>query len=80
MSLDTRSRATAAASLPLQFLDIKLAPVAGGTFAVLMQATLLDEEALEFIAEELASEQVASLDEALVLIRQNLAPLAAAAA
>jgi hypothetical protein len=75
MTLDIAG-ANAPASLPVQFLDIKLAPLHGGQFAVFMQATLLDEEALEFIAEELASEQVASLDQALAVIRQNLAALA----
>jgi hypothetical protein len=76
MSLDIAAGASAPAPLPIQFLDIKLSPLHGGQFSLQMQATLLDEEALEFIAEELASEQVATLDQALAVIRQNLAALA----
>ncbi len=41
-----------------------------------MQATLLDEEQLEFIGQDLAHEHVKTIDEALAIIRQNVAPLA----
>ena len=41
-----------------------------------MQATLLDEEELEFVGQDLANEHVATLDQALAVIRQNVAALA----
>lgn len=75
MSLDTQARATAPASLPLQFVNIEIAPLTGGRFSVLMQATLLDEQELQLIAEDLVSERVATLDQALTVIRQNVAAL-----
>jgi len=41
-----------------------------------MQATLLDEQELEFVGQDLASEQVETLEQALSVIRQNVAALA----
>jgi hypothetical protein len=41
-----------------------------------MQATLLDEEQLEFVGQDLASAHVDTLDEALAVIRTNVAALA----
>jgi hypothetical protein len=51
-------------------------PIAGGRFSVAMQATLLDEDELAFVGEDLAHEQVDTLDQALAVIRQNVAALA----
>lgn len=76
MSLDTAAGATPPAPLPLQFVSIELMPIAGGRFSVAMQATLLDEEELAFVGEHLAHEQVDTLDQALAVIRQNVAALA----
>jgi hypothetical protein len=76
MSLDTEAGTQIPAPLPLQFVSIELMPIAGGRFSVAMQATLLDEQELEFVAEELAHAHVATLDQALALIRQNVAALA----
>jgi hypothetical protein len=75
MSFPTETGGSADAPLPLQFVDIKITPIIGGKFSVAMQATLLDEEQLEFIGEDLADAQVETLDEALALIRHNTAIL-----
>ncbi len=48
-------------------------PLIDGQFSVLMQATLLDEQELEFIGQDLANERVNTLDEALPIIQQNVA-------
>jgi len=40
-----------------------------------MQATLLDEEQLEFVGQDLASAHVDTLDEALAVIRANVSAL-----
>ena len=40
-----------------------------------MQATLLDEEELEFVGQDLANAHVDTLDEALAVIRTNVAAL-----
>jgi hypothetical protein len=78
MSLDTQTRAVAAAPNPLQFVDIQITPLIDGQYSVVMQATLLDEEELEFVGQDLANAHVATLDEALAIIRQNVSPFAAA--
>jgi hypothetical protein len=80
MSLDTQARAVASAPNPLQFVDIQITPLIGGQYSVVMQATLLDEEELEFVGQDLANAHVATLDEALAIIRENVSPLAAACA
>lgn len=76
MSLDSAAGANAAAPNPLQFVNIEIMPLAGGWFSVAMQATLLDEQELTFIGQDLAHERVATLDQALAIIRQNVAVLA----
>jgi hypothetical protein len=76
MSLDTHVVAKAPASYPLQFINIELTPLIDGRFSVALHATLLDEEQLDFIGEDLAHEHVKTLDEALALIRTNIEPLA----
>jgi hypothetical protein len=75
MSLDSAAGATAPAPLPLQFVSIELMPVVGGKFSVAMQATLLDEDELQFVGQDLAHERVDTIDEALAVIRQNVAAL-----
>jgi hypothetical protein len=80
MSFDSQALAGASASNPLQFVNIEIMPLIDGRFSVIMQATLLDEEQLEFIGQDLANERVRTLDEALAVIRDNVAPLASCAA
>jgi hypothetical protein len=72
--------AEAPAPFPIQFVSIEITPLIGGEYSVVMQATLLDEQELEFVAEDLASERVGTLDQALALIRQNVATLVPASA
>lgn len=79
MSFDRAAGSKAPAPLPLQFVHIEITPIVGGKLAVAMQATLLDEQELQFIGEDLAHAHVNSIDEALALIRQNSAVLKAAA-
>ncbi|MGB6534378.1 MAG: hypothetical protein WBF58_00270 [Xanthobacteraceae bacterium] len=78
MSLDTSAGAKALSQLPLQFVNIEIAPLIDGQYSVVMQATLLDEDELEFVGQDLASERVATLDEALAIIRANVGSLATA--
>jgi hypothetical protein len=80
MSLDIPVGAIAPATHPLQFIHIEITPLIDGKYSVAMQATLLDEDQLEFIGQDLAHEHVKTLDEAMTIIRQNVAPLAALAA
>ncbi len=75
MSLDIPAGKKRPASLPLQYVSIELMRVVGGKLSVAMQATLLDEEALEFVGEDLAHAQVDTIDQALAVIRQNVAAL-----
>ena len=75
MSFDSEARATAPASTPIQFVNIEITPLLGGEYSVVMQATLLDEEELEFIGQDLANERVTTLDQALAVIRANVSAL-----
>jgi hypothetical protein len=75
MTFDIAAGASAPAHSPIQFVNIEITPLIGGRFSVVMQATLLDEEELEFIGQDLASAHVDSLDEALAVIRTNVVSL-----
>ena len=77
MPLDKATGATAPAPYPLQFINIEITPLIDGEISVAMQATLLDEDQLEFIGQDLAHEHVKTIDEALAIIRQNVGPLTA---
>ncbi|MGA8613877.1 MAG: hypothetical protein WB760_19835 [Xanthobacteraceae bacterium] len=80
MSLDIPAGGDAPAPYPLQFIHIEIMPLIDGKYSVAMQATLLDEEQLEFVGQDLAHEHVTTLDEAMTIIRRNVAPLTALAA
>ena len=67
------------APLPLQHINIEITPIIGGKLAVAMQATLLDEEELQFVGQELAQVHVNTVEEALAVIRDNAAILRMAA-
>jgi hypothetical protein len=75
MSLDSEARATAPASLSIQYLSAEIMPLLGGKFSIALRATFLDEQDLEFVGEDLANAHVATIDEALAIIRQNAAVL-----
>ena len=75
MHLDTGAGEKAGAPLPLQFVSIEIMPVGGGRLSVVMQATLLDEEALELVGQDLAYERVDTIEQALAVIRQNVPAL-----
>jgi hypothetical protein len=75
MSLDIAAEEIPPAPLPLQFVHVEITPLVGGEYSVVMQATLLDEEELQFVGQDLASEHVETLDQALAVIRQNVAAL-----
>lgn len=79
MSLETTAGTKAPAPLPLQYVSIELMPIAGGKFSVAMQATLLDEDALDFVGEDLAHALVGTIEEALAVIRDNTGILTKAA-
>ncbi len=76
MSLENAAGMQEPAPLPLQFVTVEITPIVGGKYAVSMQATLLDEQELEFVGQDLANEHVESLDQALAVIRDNVAALA----
>jgi hypothetical protein len=76
MSLDIPAGAHPPAPSPLQFVNIEITPLMGGQFSVVMQGTTLDEAEFEFVSQDLANARVGTLDEALSVIRQNVAALA----
>jgi hypothetical protein len=75
MPLDIAAPSNAPAPLPLQYLSIQLMPLMGGEYSVEVQATLLDENELEFVGQNLAYERVTTIDQVLAVIRQNVAAL-----
>jgi hypothetical protein len=77
MSLDTAAGAQPA-PLPLQYVSIELMPIVGGKFSVAMQATLLDEQQFVFVGQDLTHERVDTIEQALAIIRDNVAILQAA--
>jgi hypothetical protein len=76
MSLDNQTGAKPPVPLPLQFVNIEITPLMDGEFSIVMQATLLDEQELEFVGQDLANERVLTLDQVLAVIRENVAALA----
>ena len=79
MHIDSAAGEKAGAPLPLQFVSIEIMPIVGGKLSVALQATLLDEDALEFIGQDLAHERVDTIDQALAVIRNSMAALVPAA-
>ena len=75
MNFDKATGEIAPTQLPLQFVNIEITPLIGGKYSVALQATLLDEQELEFVGQDLAHAHVDTLDEALALIRTNVAAL-----
>ena len=71
MPFDTNARAKVAAQLPLQFVHIELTPLVDG-YSVIMQATHLDEDELQFVGQDLACERVDTLDDVIALIRAHV--------
>jgi len=76
MPFDTAAGADTPAPLPLQYVSIELMPIVGGRLSVALRATLLDEQQFEFVGQDLAHERVDTIEQALAVIRQNVATLA----
>jgi hypothetical protein len=77
MNVDIAAAASTPPPFPIQYITAEITPLVGGQFSVVMQATLLDEEELEFVGQDLANAHVDSIDAALAVIRTNLAGLSA---
>ena len=74
--LDAHGRADAATSkiLPIEFLRVELSPAKDGTVFVAVWATSVDEpeqECFELVEQELASDQVPTIDAALALVSEH---------
>lgn len=75
MSLDNAAGTRAPAPLPLQYVSIELMPITGGQLSVALKATFLDEADFEFVGQDLANARVHTIDQALAIIRENVAAL-----
>ena len=56
----------------VEFYTIELAQLADGTFHVALTATTVDEEEPQLLCQEIASERVVSIDDALAVIKQGV--------
>ena len=75
MSLDIAAGENPPVPFPIQYVTAEITPLIGGQFSVVMQATLLDEEELQFVGQDLAHAHVDTLEEALAVIRANVSAL-----
>ena len=56
----------------VEFYNIELAQLADGTFHVSVTATTVDDEEPQLLSQEIASERVISIDDALAVIKAGL--------
>ena len=56
----------------VESFTIELAQLAGGGFHVSLTATTVDEEEPQLLLQEIASERVATLDDALAVIKNSV--------
>jgi hypothetical protein len=59
----------------VEFYTIAIAQLADGTFSVAITATTVDDNEPELLSQEIASERVASIDDAILVIRTGLVAL-----
>ena len=77
--LDTHGRASAAPPpsppripVPVEFYTVELARLEDGTVFVGLTATSFDEEEPQLLNQEIAAERVATIDDALALVRARV--------
>ncbi len=75
MNVDIAAGKASPVPFPIQYITAEITPLVGGQFSVALQATLLDERELELVAQDLAHAHVDTLEEALAIIRTNVAAL-----
>ncbi len=63
---------TASARKVVEFYTIELAQLADGTFHVALTATTVDEEEPQLLCQEITTERVASIDDALAAIKEGV--------
>jgi hypothetical protein len=56
----------------VEFYSIELVQLADGTFHVALTATTVDAEEPQLLCQEIASERVVSLDDALAVIKESV--------
>ena len=57
----------------IEFYNIELAPLADGSVYVSMLATTVDDEEPQLLTQEIARDTVATIEDALAVIRQGVA-------
>ena len=63
---------TATTRKVVEFYSIELAQLADGTFHVSLTATTVDEEEAQLLCQEITTERVASIDDALAVIKEGV--------
>jgi hypothetical protein len=63
---------TASTRQAVEFYTIELAQLADGTIHVTLTATTVDDEEPQLLSQEIVSERVASIDDALAIIKDGV--------
>jgi hypothetical protein len=63
---------TASTRKAVEFYSIELAQLADGTIHVSLTATTVDEEEPQLLCQEIVSERVVSIDDALAVIKEGV--------
>jgi hypothetical protein len=69
---DRRMVAATSIRKVVEFYTMELAQLADGTFHVSLTATTVDDEEPQLLCQEIASERVVSIDDALAVIKQGV--------
>jgi hypothetical protein len=63
---------TASTRKAVEFYTVELAQLVDGTFHVSLTATTIDEEEPQLLCQDIVSERVASLDDALAVVKEGV--------
>jgi hypothetical protein len=69
---DGRASATPISFKALEFFTIQLSPLADGDVFVAMTATMVDDQEAQLLNQEIVSDRVATIDDALTLISDRV--------
>ncbi len=72
LEIQNGARAKGATAPPIEFVTMQLMQLRDGSIGVSMKSTIFDEEELELIDQDIADDQVVSLDQLFELVRSHV--------